>query len=218
MAVGCAPGTCRGGDAPIPRLRSSCRAVRSALTDDGRPPLAAAGLQLHDRLHCHGPEPGAGGKRGLAQGARAPADDPTTWAGRDGVPVARGAGGLWLGPRAAPILHNDTQETGAAVQRRLHGLLGARGNIAKAGPLAPAVEHLLKVSRATGQVYACRSNVPDLPRTNNDLEQFFGAYRSMSGAPPGAKWLRPPWCCAEQSDSSPVRPPAYARSRVKNGT
>ena len=31
-------------------LRGYCSAVRSALTDDGRPPLAAAGLQLHDRL------------------------------------------------------------------------------------------------------------------------------------------------------------------------
>jgi hypothetical protein len=31
-------------------LRDYCSAVRSALTDDGRPPLAAAGLQLHDRL------------------------------------------------------------------------------------------------------------------------------------------------------------------------
>jgi hypothetical protein len=27
-----------------------CAAVRSALTDDGRPPLKAAGLRLHDRL------------------------------------------------------------------------------------------------------------------------------------------------------------------------
>jgi hypothetical protein len=31
-------------------IRGYCSAVRSALTDDGRPPLAAAGLQLHDRL------------------------------------------------------------------------------------------------------------------------------------------------------------------------
>jgi Transposase, Mutator family len=30
--------------------RDYCLAVRSALTDDGRPPLAASGLQLHDRL------------------------------------------------------------------------------------------------------------------------------------------------------------------------
>src|SRR5215813_6124302 len=33
-------------------LRGYCSAVRSALTDDGRPPLAAAGLQLHDRLNA----------------------------------------------------------------------------------------------------------------------------------------------------------------------
>src|SRR5918996_3580232 len=32
--------------------RGYCLAVRSALTDDGRPPLAAAGLQLHDRLNA----------------------------------------------------------------------------------------------------------------------------------------------------------------------
>jgi hypothetical protein len=31
-------------------VRGYCRAVRSALTDDGRPPLDAKGLQLHDRL------------------------------------------------------------------------------------------------------------------------------------------------------------------------
>ena len=31
-------------------IRGYCLAVRSALTDDGRPPLCAAGLRLHDRL------------------------------------------------------------------------------------------------------------------------------------------------------------------------
>jgi hypothetical protein len=31
-------------------IRGYCSAVRSAVTDDGRPPLAAAGLKLHDRL------------------------------------------------------------------------------------------------------------------------------------------------------------------------
>jgi hypothetical protein len=31
-------------------IRGSCAAVRSALTDDGRPPLEAAGLKLVDRL------------------------------------------------------------------------------------------------------------------------------------------------------------------------
>src|SRR5262249_54991108 len=31
-------------------IRGYCGAVRSALTDDGRPPLVASGLKLHDRL------------------------------------------------------------------------------------------------------------------------------------------------------------------------
>ena len=31
-------------------IRGNCLAVRSALTDDGRPPLCASGLRLHDRL------------------------------------------------------------------------------------------------------------------------------------------------------------------------
>jgi hypothetical protein len=31
-------------------IRGYCSAVRSALTDDGRPPLAASGLKLHQRL------------------------------------------------------------------------------------------------------------------------------------------------------------------------
>ena len=33
-------------------VRGYCSAVRSALTDEGRPPLAAAGLRLHDRLNA----------------------------------------------------------------------------------------------------------------------------------------------------------------------
>lgn len=31
-------------------IRGYCTAIRSAITDDGRPPLAASGLKLHDRL------------------------------------------------------------------------------------------------------------------------------------------------------------------------
>jgi hypothetical protein len=40
-----------GRDDPAAQAtRAYCLAVRSALTDDGRPPLGAAGLKLHDRL------------------------------------------------------------------------------------------------------------------------------------------------------------------------
>jgi hypothetical protein len=37
-------------DAEAESTRGYCAAVRSALTDDGRPPLEASGLKLHDRL------------------------------------------------------------------------------------------------------------------------------------------------------------------------
>ncbi len=37
-------------DAEAGAIRGYCLAVRSALTDDGRPPLCASGLKLHDRL------------------------------------------------------------------------------------------------------------------------------------------------------------------------
>jgi hypothetical protein len=40
------------GDGPAEVVRGYCLAVRSALTDDGRPPLAASGLQLYERLHA----------------------------------------------------------------------------------------------------------------------------------------------------------------------
>jgi hypothetical protein len=33
-------------------VKGYCAAVRSALTDDGRPPLSASGLKLHDRLNA----------------------------------------------------------------------------------------------------------------------------------------------------------------------
>lgn len=40
-----------GRNDPIARaIQGYCAAVRSALTDDGRPPLAASGLRLHERL------------------------------------------------------------------------------------------------------------------------------------------------------------------------
>ena len=37
-------------DAAAEVVRGYCSAVRSALTDDGRPPLEASGLKLHARL------------------------------------------------------------------------------------------------------------------------------------------------------------------------
>jgi hypothetical protein len=51
-------------DAPAEVIRGYCSAVRSALTDDGRPPLAAAGLRLHDRLRAIGRSLARAGQKG----------------------------------------------------------------------------------------------------------------------------------------------------------
>ena len=65
--------------------------------------------------------------------------------------------------RAAHILHND----------------------------ASAVDHFLKVSRSCWPgLFHCYS-IPDLPRTNNDLEQFFGAHRCHERRTTGRKGATP---------------------------
>jgi hypothetical protein len=94
--------------------------------------------------------------------------------------------------RAAHILNNEDQRSAAAVKRRLHGLLGAmKRHRAKAGTLAPAVDHFLKVSHSYWPgLFHCYS-VPDLPRTNNDLEQFFGAHRYHERRATGRKGASP---------------------------
>ena len=94
--------------------------------------------------------------------------------------------------RAAHILNHEDQLSEATVKQRLHGLLGAMTrHRAKAGTLAPAVDHFLKVSHSYWPgLFHCYS-VPDLPRTNNDLEQFFGAYRYHERRATGRKGASP---------------------------
>jgi hypothetical protein len=53
-------------DAEAEVVRGYCSAVRSAITDDGRPPLEASGLKLHARLQAIGSSLG----RARARGAR----------------------------------------------------------------------------------------------------------------------------------------------------
>ena len=49
---------------------------------------------------------------------------------------------------------------------------------AAASTRGPALVHFRKVTRSYWPGLFHCYNLPDLPRTNNDLEQFFGAYRS----------------------------------------
>ncbi len=49
-------------------LRGYCLAVRSAITDDGRPPLSASGMKLHDRIEAiHGSIERVEAKRGFRE-------------------------------------------------------------------------------------------------------------------------------------------------------
>jgi hypothetical protein len=94
--------------------------------------------------------------------------------------------------QVAHVLSNQGQHTVSTVQRRLGGLLGAMArHQAMAGTLAPALAHFRKVTRSYWPgLFACYT-VPDLPRTNNDLEQFFGAYRYHDRRTTGRKVASP---------------------------
>jgi hypothetical protein len=80
--------------------------------------------------------------------------------------------------RAAHVLGNEGGEDAAVVRRRFDGLVGAMArHRAGAGNLAEAVEHFRKVARSYRPgLFHCHA-VPDLPRTNNGLEQLFGSQR-----------------------------------------
>src|SRR4029079_16590894 len=64
------------------------------------------------------------------------------------------------------------------VRRRYRGLIAAIArNRRAAGRLADEFAHFLKVTRSYWpHLFACY-DVEGLPRTNNELEQFFGSYR-----------------------------------------
>jgi hypothetical protein len=80
--------------------------------------------------------------------------------------------------RAAAILRNKKGLDATAVRRRYRGLIAAIARHRRsAGRLAEAFAHFLKVTRSYWPgLFRCYE-IADLPRTNNDLEQFFGSYR-----------------------------------------
>lgn len=90
------------------------------------------------------------------------------------APLVRAFG--WV-HRAAHLL-GQAGHSGAAVRGQLAGLLGAmRRHRDAVGDLADGVDHFVKVSRSYWPGLLACDDTPDLPRTNNDLEQFFGSYR-----------------------------------------
>lgn len=93
--------------------------------------------------------------------------------------------------QAAHTLGQDGS-AGSAVRARLGGLLGAmRRHRAAAGPPGGAVDHCVKVGRSYWPgLFACYGT-PDLPRTNNDLEQLFGRHRYHERRATGRKGASP---------------------------
>jgi len=80
--------------------------------------------------------------------------------------------------RLAAVLADKKGQDAATVRRRYRGVIAAlarhRGSL---GSLKDAFDHFRKVTRSYWPgLFRCYG-ITDLPRTNNDLEQFFGSYR-----------------------------------------
>jgi hypothetical protein len=83
----------------------------------------------------------------------------------------------WL-QQAAHVLANHDEQSASQVQERYAALLAQMADQReRAGPLALAVDHFRTVTRSYAPGLFHTYDVPGLPRTNNDLEQFFGMAR-----------------------------------------
>jgi hypothetical protein len=93
---------------------------------------------------------------------------------------------------AAHIPGDDDAPDGAGVRRRMRGLLGAMSrHRARAGYLEPAVAHFLKVTKSYWPGLFHCYDMADLPRTNNELEQYFGSGRYNERRATGRKTASP---------------------------
>jgi hypothetical protein len=94
--------------------------------------------------------------------------------------------------KAAHILNNHAAEDAATVQRRFDGLVGAMAlHRDSTGSLSGAIDHFCKVARSHRPgLFHCYA-VPDLPRTNNDLEHEFGSQRHHERRATGRKTASP---------------------------
>jgi hypothetical protein len=169
-------------DAEAEVVRGYCAAVRAALTDDGLPPLEAAGLKLHDRLSRIADSL----DRVVAKAGDLPGGlvrlRQLLWRGLEETaalwPAVRESY-KWV-KRAARILKNEEGLPAKKVRRRLVQLL-ARMRQAAATTGEPSVraglKQFVKVTRSYWPgLFGCYESA-DLPRTNNDLEHTFGSHR-----------------------------------------
>ena len=104
-------------------------------------------------------------------------------------PIALMYAWVW---RVAHVLGENGPNNAVEARRQLGGLLGAMVRHGmRLGALAGAAAHFVRVSRSywSGLFYCYK--VADLPRTNNDLEQFFGSHRYHERRASGRKGASP---------------------------
>lgn len=94
--------------------------------------------------------------------------------------------------RVADGLRNEAGHSGTEVRSRLAKLMRSMGRHADtAGELAQGLRHFLKVTRSYRPGLFHCYDVPDLPRTNNDLEHLFGSHRYHERRASGRKVASP---------------------------
>jgi hypothetical protein len=174
-------------------IRSYCSAVRSALTDDGHPPLSAPGLRLHKRLTLivaslervvqRGSLPGELEllHRLLMKGFTTTA---SLW-----PDVQAGYG--WV-HQAAHLLTNREQRSAEEVRQHYQTLLDEMRQGASASELlGKMIATFLKVTESYWPGLFFCYDMADLPRTNNDLEHIFGSTRYHQRRSTGRKQASP---------------------------
>ena len=94
--------------------------------------------------------------------------------------------------QVAHVLGNAEGRPAAEVRQAFEALLGVMATEeAGLGSLAPAIAHFRKVTASYGpHLFHCYT-VPDLPRTTNDLEHFFGSARYHERRATGRKCASP---------------------------
>jgi hypothetical protein len=173
--------------------RKYCLAVRSALTDDGHPPLAAPGLKLYERLSLVV----ASLKRVTEIGGLPPPLNKLYQLLTKGVTATDPlwsdvqAGYGWV-HRAAHVLTNADHLPSKEVQRQYEELLNEmRHSVFPTAPRQQMIATFLKVTASYQPGLFYCYDVADLPRTNNDLEHVFGSTRYHERRATGRKQASP---------------------------
>lgn len=127
------------------------------------------------------------------------------------VPIRRAY--AWV-QAAAQVLANHENQDRAAVEQAFVKVLRSIGVTKRhCGPLEDALTHFLKVTRSSrAGLFHCYDD-PELPRTNNDLEHYFGQHRYHERRATGQKRGSPYTVL-----HGPVRVVAGAITRIRSFT